>query len=121
MHQHSTTQFLVTDDPNTSCGVAGMAWCSTGDIYVPSLPNVHDGALKARAVKTYAKLTCVSEEWVRRKRPISRSFYAIKIRRKKEKWGVVVIDSTDQVLPQEEIAKVFFHTQRFFSLFATRV
>jgi hypothetical protein len=122
MHQDFKTRFLVSDDPERSCGVAGQAWCNNADIYLPNLPDFSRAdQLKKRAVKKYAELTMVSEDWVRRKCPKSRSFYAIKIKGAKGKWGVVVIDSTDPQLDAVKIEEVFVHTQRFLSLFAAKV
>lgn len=122
MHQDFKSRFLVTSDQETSQGIAGHAWCQEPDVYVENLPDVRHGKLKDRQVRIYARATHVTEQWVRDKKPRSRSFYALKLRNKRrKKWGVVVIDSEDAKLDQQKIAEVFKHTQRFLALYATRV
>lgn len=121
MHQDFSARFRVGDELTETCGIAGKAWCDVADAFVAGLPDVHNGNLTARAVKDYAKHTYISEQMVRDKKPRSRSFYAIKIRAKKKKWGVIVVDSEDTQLDREKIRQVFSHTQRFLAIYATRV
>lgn len=121
MQQDFKARFMVGEELTENCGIAGKAWCDIADAIATGLPDVCSGKPKQRAIKLYAKQTCTSPEWVRAKRPRSRSFYAIKVRRKSKKWGVIVIDSSDPQLNQELIVQVFSNTQRFLSLYATKV
>lgn len=121
MHQDFKARFRVGEELSKTCGIAGKAWCDVADAVIQQLPDVHSGQLKARGVRKYAKLTFVSEDWVKEHRPKSRSFIAMKIRVKKKKWGVVVVDSEDEELEHEKILEIYGHTANFLSAHVRRV
>lgn len=121
MHQDFKARFMVGDELTKTCGIAGKAWCDVADAVVQGLPDVHSGQLKKRALAKYAKLTFVGEDWVEDHRPKSRSFIAMKIRAKRKKWGVVVVDSEDEELDHEKILEIFRHTANFLSGHVRRV
>lgn len=121
MHQDFSARFQIGEDLTENCGIAGKAWCDIADAFVTGLPDVHSGKPSKKDIDRYASETCMTAEWVRLKKPRSRSFYAMKIRHKQMKWGVIVIDSRDPQLDQGQIVQVFANTQRFLSLYASKV
>jgi hypothetical protein len=121
MHQDFSARFQVGEELTGNCGVAGKAWCDIADAFVEDLPDVHSGRPLKKDIDRYAKETYMTAEWVRLRKPRSRSFYGMKIRHKQVKWGVIVIDSRDAQLDRNKIVQVFANTQRFLSLYASKV
>lgn len=121
MQQDFSARFQIGEELAGDCGIAGKAWCDIADAFVENLPDVSTGRAPKRDIDRYARETCTSSDWVRRNAPKSRSFYGMKIRHKQRKWGVIVIDSTDPQLDQPRIVQVFANTQRFLSLYASKV
>lgn len=98
------SSFRAPDDPAKCEGVAGKAFRQDSWMFVEADASCFlraDKKLNNKALqkqlKTYAGLTGVSEDWVRRYvqsgRPLASSFAALTILHKGEAWGVLVIDS----------------------------
>lgn len=122
MHQDfDKARFQVGVELSDTCGIAGQAWCDIADAVVQDLPDVHTGDPKKKAIKNYAELTHMSVDSVTNLRPRSRSFYGMKIRANKRKWGVVLVDSREPKLDTALIVQVFRSTEIVLSYYVTKV
>lgn len=122
MHQDfDKARFQVGVDLTSTCGIAGKAWCDIADAIVMDLPDVHSGKPTKKEFERYANRTHMSVESVKDRRPRSRSFYGMKIRAKKGKWGVVLVDSSEPKLNTDLIVQVFRSTEGVLSDYVTKV
>lgn len=100
---HRTCFLAPDDDPDRAEGIAGRCWSSNSVVLVPGgsskvqLPDLHDTDRKPRdplpPMSAYASATFVPINWVRKKRPHSRSFIGIPVVVNGAPWGVIVVDS----------------------------
>lgn len=106
--QRSGTYFRVPDDDSRAEGVAGRAWAAPGRmVAVDGLPDMQklpeDPLERVEAIERYAEATYVTEEWVERKRPRSRSIAGFAIERTNtDVWGVLVLDSRNPHMDLEK-------------------
>lgn len=117
----SRTAFHVTDSGRNSEGVAGQAWSQQLTISVPHLPDITKGK---RAVKEYASKTWISEQKVleKKKDGMPRSIYAVPVMAGGKPWGVLVIDSRDVIIGQdEELDAAYKKIGRFLSEILKRI
>lgn len=122
MHQDfDKARFQVGVELTDTCGIAGKAWCEIADAMVMGLPDVHSGHPAEKTFRRYAKLTHMSVDSVMERHPRSRSFYGMKIRAKKKKWGVVLVDSSEPQLDEVRIVQVFRSTEGVLSHYVTKV
>jgi hypothetical protein len=91
----SKAHFKVTSDPDKAEGVAGAAYARDMVMPVEGLPNVARSNVGEKALITYAKEAYVDLQWVREKRPKSRSIIGLPVRVGGKIWGVLVLDSRD--------------------------
>lgn len=115
--QRGIVWFRAPDRPVSVEGVAGAAWRCKTWVIIPNgtqnrqLPNI-DGASSEGSIREYAAATFVTPSWVRQrlqaKRPMAKSFCAIRIQVKGKPWGVLVLDSQSEIPPDEA-----FLAQRF--------
>jgi hypothetical protein len=77
------------------------------------LPDVN-GAVSQQELDEYAKETFVSSDWlnqrIQKRRPCSRSFYSIRIQVSGKDWGVLMIDSRLESLPNPRTATHVFES-----------
>jgi hypothetical protein len=94
--RRTSAAFRAPDDANEAEGVAGATWASKSAVPVPELPDL-SGQPSPEDVADYAKKTYVSKEWVeayiKRGRPLAKSFLGIPVDVSGKRWGVIVLDS----------------------------
>lgn len=110
--QNPTVFFYAPkDNPDAAQGVVGLVWASQGALSMQRLPEL-TGDSKEVHFSLYAEKTRCSEQHLRDKvargKVLARSFWGTVVRRKGVVWGVVLIDSRDSELPDEqEISETF--------------
>ena len=103
-------KFYAPDDRDLAEGVAGQTWVENRLLSVEDLPDLGPESTEAE-LKSYAARSFVSEEWVRKRRPRSRSYYGIPVEVKGSLWGVVVVDSRQpRAFPEGDQRKRLFET-----------
>lgn len=80
------------DNPDEAEGVAGTTWVENRIIPVNDLPDLSSNFYEAQIME-YAGKSWVSEEWVRKHRPLARSLCGIPVEVKGKPFGVIVLDS----------------------------
>lgn len=93
--QNSQALFLVTDDSDTTQGVAGRTWCMQQAMTINKLPDVLGDGKTSRsnyAAKSFCTLEIIDRH-IQEKKPMPRSISAIPLERKGKPWGVIVLDS----------------------------
>lgn len=88
--------FPAPDAAEHAEGVCGNAWARDDMLYVPDLPALTEGALKAD-IEAYAKRTFVAfkeiEMRVEQRRKFPRAMCGFRVRVKGVSWGAIVIES----------------------------
>ncbi len=108
--QNRKTCFLAPDDADRAEGVVGRAWNSSRVIVIPDpeekqspLPALHGDSNRPLDIQplacSYAKATFVSVDWVLKNMPYARSFMGIPVIVKGKPWGVIVVDSRAETIP----------------------
>lgn len=106
----SSTRFLAPDDDTQAEGIAGAAWAGANKTAEAlGLDDVSGTAEPLdRDYRAYAEATNVSMDWVKRKRPRSRSLMGFAVEGPDATiWGVVVFDSRDPGLDSEFVGNEF--------------
>ncbi len=93
--ERSAAHFRVPSDPDRAEGIAGSAFARDMTMVVENLPNVTKSNIGEKALLHYAKNAFVDVEWVREKRPKSRSLIGLPVRVNGKVWGVLVLDTRD--------------------------
>jgi hypothetical protein len=100
--QRSSTVFLAPDDANKAEGIAGMTWARRKPVSVDRLPRLTEDS-PVQDLRTYAVKGSVDLSWVQARvksgRLCARSFCGIPVEVKGQLWGVIVIDSASERLP----------------------
>ena len=105
-NERSAAHFKVSADVDKAEGIAGCAFARDMTMVVENLPNVTKSNIGEKALLQYARLAFVDVEWVRKKRPKSRSLIGLPVRVGGKVWGVLVLDSRDtQFAEYESIIK----------------
>lgn len=105
------------DNPNAATGVAGHAFFRDDIPRVGGLPDVSglSGPPSDGDIAEYARKTWSTVEYVKRRRPLARSYVAHKIVVNREPWGVLIVDSTE---PEPKLTP---EDLRAYSLVATTI
>jgi len=94
--RRTSAAFRAPDDANEVEGVAGATWASKSAVPVPELPDI-SAQSPAEQIAEYAKKSFVSKAWVeayiKKGRPLARSFLGIPVDVRGKRWGVIVLDS----------------------------
>ena len=101
--QRSRTIFWASgDDPGSAEGIPGRTWATNRVLIINSLPDLHSNPSAAN-IQNYATASAVSEEWLQRRlrenKPCARSLCGIPVEVNNKFWGVIVIDSKSDTLP----------------------
>lgn len=110
--QHSHTRFLAPkNEPESAEGFAGQVWARNRTLVINGLPDLHDSPSE-KDIERYALASFASEEWVRRRlsasKPCARSFCGMPVEVDNKPWGVIVIDSQSEELPDSsELQEVY--------------
>jgi hypothetical protein len=110
--QRSRTRFWASREfPESVEGIPGLVLARNRVMVLNRLPNLHDSPSE-NDFDEYAKLTSVSKEWLKQRiendRRCARSFCGIPVEVENKFWGVIVIDSELEELPNsEELRKVY--------------
>lgn len=88
----SNTKFAIPDDADNAEGIAGQAWARNQVVVVSDLPEIKEGTSQ-KDIKDYSNKTWVTDEWVKRNRPQSRTYCGMPVEVKGKLWGVLVFDS----------------------------
>lgn len=108
--QKTKVAFLVPDNTDRAQGVAGRAWAALNQTAsVANLPDVRSNASPSD-IRQYAQKTNVSESWVEKKRPGTRSMMAFTIEAPVGiPWGVLVVDSRNPDLDLVQVKDQYRH------------
>ena len=92
--QKTNVRFLAPDNTDRARGIAGRAWAALSKTAsATSLPDVQRNPTSAD-IQQYAEQTNVTESWVKKRRPGTRSMVGFTIETPNGKpWGVLVVDS----------------------------
>lgn len=104
--------FLAPDDADKAQGVAGQAWSRRALLVVDHLPDLklpENPALE----NEYADFTWMTLAAVQKRRPRARSLCGIPVEVGGTLWGVIVIDSRSEELPEAEIRTYYNDYARF--------
>jgi hypothetical protein len=107
--QNRRTCFYAPDESDECEGVAGMAWRSRKAILVDNLPAIH-GSVGDYKINTYSSRTWVSPRWVKgavkrsssESETLPRSMFGMAVEGREGRWGVLVIDSRQTTILDEE-------------------
>jgi len=108
------------NSPGCRNGLAGRAWESEGAIHVERLPVLGKDC-SDEDFERYAEDTNIAVEDLRKKRSSSRSYWAVKVRRKGEPWGALVLDSVSETLNKKKADGAFKQHAGVLSLLLPRV
>lgn len=104
-----STVFYVGDGSSAE-GVCGAAFSQQSGMLLISgadVPDITQNSSEADILE-YARLTFVSVDMIRQrkrqKRPCARYFLALQVEVQSKKWGVLMIDSRAEALPQPNVA-----------------
>lgn len=100
---HSVTYFKAPDEADKLEGVAGIAWNSRKAVEVELLPDLNAIGCTEEHFQDYAKRTRSNLEKAKAKKFRARSYYAIPVEVKGERWGALVIDSRSSTLKKKKI------------------
>lgn len=97
--QKTNVRFLAPDNTDRARGIAGRAWArlskpnARATAWVDGLPNIRSNT-STENIQEYARKTNVSEKWVKKRLPQSRSLMGFIVETNDgHPWGVLVIDS----------------------------
>ncbi len=98
--------FKVGDSEAQCEGVAGRAWYKNRIVSVGHLPDLsHD--CSDEKIRNYSQRTNIAYERTNKKRPLTRSLYAIPVTSSGCPWGVLVFDSrSPEKIDHEEVTRV---------------
>lgn len=99
----SVTYFRAPDEADNAEGVAGIAWNSSRAVEVELLPDLNALGCTEEHCEDYAKRTRSDLAKVKVKRFRARSYYAVPVEVKGERWGALVIDSRSSTLKKKKI------------------
>lgn len=120
----STLRSLPTlwspDDADRAEGVAGVAWARAVMLYVEGLPQIEEGSSEDDLLE-YARVARLRPEWLKiklKEQSIQwpRAFCALPLEFDGKRWGVIVIDTRNEVLPNHDRIETSY--RRFAQLFA---
>lgn len=111
--QKTNVRFLAPDDTDRAQGIAGRAWAArSGTASATELPDLQRNT-RPVDLQRYARKTNVSENWVRKRSPRTRSLVGFTIETPRGKpWGVLVVDSTNPDLDLVEARVQYDHHGR---------
>jgi hypothetical protein len=116
--QRTNIAFRAPDDASQAEGVAGATWASKWAVPVSDLPDLSENS-SAQDIQSYAEKTFVSAEflgkYMRRGRPLARSFLGIPVEVKSKRWGVVVMDSKREMHVAPRYLSLYTIIARFLS------
>ncbi len=110
--QRSWTRFLAPQNhPASAEGFAGQVWASNRTLVINGLPNLHDSPSEDD-IDRYARGSFASVGWIKQrlqqKKPCARSFCGMPVEVNNELWGVIVIDSQIEELPDSsELREIY--------------
>jgi len=101
--QHSWTRLPASPkNPDSAEGIAGRVWASNETVVVNGLPDLHGNPTK-QDIEKYAAASFASEEWIEQRLEkgsrCARSFCGMPVEVNNNLWGVIVIDSQIEELP----------------------
>lgn len=88
----SRTAFLAPDDADRAEGIAGQTWARNRILVVNELPDINKSPPQG-VLEDYARRTFVATEWLQGTRRHARSFCGIPVEVKGRPWGVIILDS----------------------------
>jgi len=105
--KNNITAFKVPDkDADNIEGVAGATWARKASVLVEELPDL-SGTKGKKNVADYSKKAYISKDWVQSHQCPARSLYGVPIEVNGKLWGVIVIDSRSEKLPNRDLAEKF--------------
>lgn len=90
--QKSRTAFLAPDDADRAEGVAGQTWAQNRVVPLDKLPDINENP-PCDVLAEYARRTWIAEARLQKQRQHARSFCGIPVEVKGKLWGVIVLDS----------------------------
>ena len=111
MQRSWTRLFASRNNPDSAEGVAGRVWVSNQTVIVNGLPDLHDNPSK-NDIEKYAGGSFASKEWIeqrlRKGDRCARSFCGMPVEVNNNPWGVIVIDSQVEQLPDSsELREIY--------------
>lgn len=107
-HRDSSVSFKIDfNNPDEAEGISGKAFCSSGQIKAFNLPDITselDSNTVGESISLYAKRTNVARDWILKERPKSRSIVGLRIEISEKYWGVIVIDSRNEEIPDKYLS-----------------
>ena len=97
------TVFRLTDNPDLAEGVVGHSFYRETLLTVSGLPEI-TGESSTEELQEYARKTWCKLEYLKSRKPKSRSFVATRVLVNGNTWGVLVVDSID---PEPKTAPEF--------------
>ncbi len=88
----SVTKFRAPDQADQATGVAGMTWARANTVIVFDLPDLNDSPSNDDFAR-FAEAARVSLDFLKQRRPRSRSLAGFPIEVAGKQWGVVIVDS----------------------------
>lgn len=110
--QRSSTRFWASSEyPESVEGIPGQILARNQVLVLNNLPDLHSNPSEEDFDK-YARATAVSKDWlkgrIKANKPCARSFCGIPVEVENKFWGVIVIDSRSQQLPNSaELREVY--------------
>jgi hypothetical protein len=99
------------DDPKRAEGVAGHVWKTRECVYISQLPDLNRSSSE-KTVRSYASKTNINPEFLKSKlksgKEFARSFWGIHVECKGKTWGVIVIDSRNPEIVDNEQLKTIY-------------
>ncbi len=93
---NSSVIFRIPKSPKEkkiNLGIAGRAVYKRQPVFIDNLPDVSSKDASDQNVKKYARKTYTSEEWVRKERPVGRSFFAFHLETKEKSTKVALFEN----------------------------
>lgn len=98
----------ASDDGQHYDGVAGAAWCLGRTIIKDGLPSTaNDGDLELYARETFVPVDYVKKQ-LKKRAVLPRSLCGIIVEVNSKPWGVIVIDSSLEKLPDQAVIEAFY-------------
>lgn len=106
--------YAPKDNPDKFEGVVGFAFGTGNCEYIPNLPDLAQSSSRAQ-IKKYAKATNMPEGYVKQRlkknKRMPRSFWGMPIEVDGKRWGVLLVDSFDAEIPNNQSLKQIFRQQ----------
>ena len=111
--RRSRTIFLAPDDADQAEGIAGQTWAQNRVVVVNGLSDINENPSRDMLAE-YAQQTWIPETWVLQKqRQHARSFCGIPVQVKGKLWGVIVLDSRNPEVIDQNADKFYRLIGRF--------